>query len=381
MLLRAGRELMIPALVKWVDILLSKRKPTSDPRDPVDECTIVCRIVCYTLMHLQCLMKDAISLLVALEAGALKALLRAVTCYEQAREMEARSTLREQICEVVDRIACFIVYPSILHEFWRSVKGIKDLEILEGRIRSSSEVMWASWDRLVKKADNIRDFRRVAKETIPSLLCSNGEVGCRNRSRERKDQAIKRYLRCSSCYQAMYCSVECQRLHWKAIHQHVCKQLTQLRKANQPRWSDYDRLFFSFWIFDFKSANKEVIRLKIQLHRLQNRPKKNKTEDERLVDEDKKNPILVFDFNQPGLKPVDCISVLTTEKIKTDRRLDMSAASREAYIELWRSSRVREDEILVLGLFPRHVGQEAQWTLDASGTMVFDMVGTADLKF
>ena len=63
--------------------------------------------------------------------------------------------------------------------------------------------------------------KRIEEQRNANVLCSNcGKEGVQFRMPV-----------CSQCNTVPYCSRECQRLHWKAIHKHECEELARLRKA------------------------------------------------------------------------------------------------------------------------------------------------------
>jgi len=47
-------------------------------------------------------------------------------------------------------------------------------------------------------------------------------------------------LKCSGCGVQTYCSEDCQKLHWKKVHKHICKQLTEAKSkaATKARADD-----------------------------------------------------------------------------------------------------------------------------------------------
>ena len=65
-----------------------------------------------------------------------------------------------------------------------------------------------------------------------------GLVGCRNEACLNSEDGFVAFKCCSGCLGPMYCSVECQKIHWKAVHKLECKQNKKEHDARSKQDDD-----------------------------------------------------------------------------------------------------------------------------------------------
>ncbi|KAL0578885.1 hypothetical protein V5O48_003118 [Marasmius crinis-equi] len=370
--LRTVSPTMIPPLLSLFHGILFKR-PFLRGKAPldIDELFTTYEILFLTIVHILCLMKEAVPILHILETGVIKCIVEGLPLVAKHRNQEPQLFMKIafQAHEILDCIARFLVYPAILHEFLKSLKNLGNPDALDQELLMISKELGESWLRLKQKATFLRIVRRDLKEGAPAEICGSskylvviqrspieqcplrpkgsGKTPTQNR---RKVQ----YLRCSSCQQVMYCSINCQRSDWRAGHKKTCRDLTKNRK-DQPFTTNYDREFFEQWGKVFIEMNAREIRAIIESYRSSlrvARPTTSLSADERLVARGK-NPLILLDFDTPGFKPTDCVKVVDSTNFLADTRLAVMPASRESLLTTWREPVFDGRNIVAYVLLPR----------------------------
>ncbi|KAJ8091583.1 hypothetical protein PM082_024507 [Marasmius tenuissimus] len=161
-LIRSVCEHMIAALITWFGMVLMKEK-LHIRLFGTHEGIPFCVVVFYAVLHLNIIITDAVSSVVALEAGILVNLLKGnlIVCHHDDAERDSHSSTTGNTCRIFKTISKFLVYPSVLHQFLSSFQQIKDLERLEAKLEASSGGVLDGWRRLKEKALALKKARRT----------------------------------------------------------------------------------------------------------------------------------------------------------------------------------------------------------------------------
>ncbi|KAJ8090230.1 hypothetical protein PM082_018826 [Marasmius tenuissimus] len=160
---------------------------------------------------------------------------------------------RDPGMKLMAMISTHIIYPSILHEVLRHIPTISRLE-REGKLQSKMFTPFlAEWKRIVKKAIYLKEVRRGAKERPLYLVCDNPQ--CERIGPAEHGVRAPRYLRCSQCLTAVYCSRICGILDWKHGHRQQCM-------SDYAKWNvttHYDWQFFREILHHYCMDNRDAI--------------------------------------------------------------------------------------------------------------------------
>ncbi|KAL0578884.1 hypothetical protein V5O48_003117 [Marasmius crinis-equi] len=379
-LLRTVSPTMIPPLLNLLHGILFKR-PFLRGKGPLDEkeLCLTYGFIYLTIEHIFSLMIEATFILHVLETGVIKCIIEGLPLVAKHRTQEPQIFMKI-VCsayEILDRIARFLVYPAILHGYLKSVKNLSDSNAVDNELGMISKELGEAWLRLKHKAILLRTVRRDLKNKEPAQICGNSKCSLRPKNSDQvstQDRQKVRYFRCSSCHQVMYCSSDCQRSDWRAVHKKACHDLTKDRKgtiraqplvlnifsfcvagypeSDQPYTSNYDRRFFLQWGMVFVEMHAREIRGIIKSYRSSLLTRTTTlSPDERLVAQGK-NPLLLLDFDTPGFQPVDCVRVIDSRQFLTETRFAVAPGIREVKLQRWRGPKFDGNTLDVHALFP-----------------------------
>ncbi|KAG7100143.1 hypothetical protein E1B28_001922 [Marasmius oreades] len=236
----------LPALVRVVSCLLYKRKMLREHGvDSEREGSIVMLV----LDNIYRMMDGFVRVSEALEAGITVALIRAYPLYFELDprppcpelDQERPPRFEEQALKILERIAKYLVFPVVLHQFLRLSKRVMWSKEMEKQLRSKSKALWTAWKQAQNKAIILRDIRRSLIADGCFWKCSN--TSCKS---SYGNSGVK-FLRCSGCLGVVYCSRNCQALHWNHDHRKKCGETSRLRDCEglylSSRFQSHPRLY------------------------------------------------------------------------------------------------------------------------------------------
>ncbi|KAL0578192.1 hypothetical protein V5O48_003795 [Marasmius crinis-equi] len=139
---------------------------------------------------------------------------------------------------ILDNISKFLVYPGVLREFSRGARGITANK--DDLLRKGMDKLWESWENARDRASSFSVVRSAFKNSIGD--CSY--YACVLRLIGNDNCGVTKYWRCAQCNVAVYCSVECQKSHWRQCHRLECLQIADIRKAGKLPVTQADNCFF-----------------------------------------------------------------------------------------------------------------------------------------
>ncbi|KAL0063859.1 hypothetical protein AAF712_009212 [Marasmius tenuissimus] len=157
-----------------------------------------------------------------IESGIVQSLYYAADCFYDLSEKQvgpAKFVFVDLAASVLDRICTFIVHHDVLRAFMRSTSGLwtfgeEDITPIRAK---GSEKLRSAWDNVRGKSMMADSIRWVLKQRgiCDSLQCPA------QRSYGEHNLDIQ-YLRCTGCFNKIYCSLECRKAHWKQHHKVDC---------------------------------------------------------------------------------------------------------------------------------------------------------------
>ncbi|KAL0578661.1 hypothetical protein V5O48_003327 [Marasmius crinis-equi] len=167
------RRTIIPALVRIISGLVRKRKSLRHASGGSYEREAARRVVSLATRLLILFVADPLSVVAVLDAGILKAIIKAHKCFFVASDDgDLTTSCVTLFCHILDNISIFLIWPSVLRHFPKSGEGKPALEM---ELRTKNELVWEAWERASAKAHELRDFRKDLKKKVSSL-CSYNQV-------------------------------------------------------------------------------------------------------------------------------------------------------------------------------------------------------------
>ncbi|KAJ8074696.1 hypothetical protein PM082_022274 [Marasmius tenuissimus] len=344
----------LPALVSLLSVVTRKRKPVQTAEVDSDEYAIINGIAFQILSYISSFIREPYFAAEALDAGLIRVLFRAHPCFMRTDDQRTPLVRRFHYlaAEIVDRIAMLLVFPAILHRFWKARSTAT--QYLEADI--AFPLLRESWNQALEKASAIHEFRQVLKNQVSPLCDYNRCPG--NPTGKGLDRP--RYLRCMGCQLTMYCSRDCRRSDWTSgNHRRICK-LASLSGDARPSMTHQESDFFLKWLHHHISThlttvtdnlNRQILALR------QSSEHSGCTTAAQLILNGEKNPVLLVHLHKPSSPTADDIHILTFDD--PDPKTDDSVAPKwkSALLEYWRDdSSVTKSNILVAALLPNHFG-------------------------
>ncbi|KAJ8074113.1 hypothetical protein PM082_012405 [Marasmius tenuissimus] len=336
----------LPVLVRLLGVITRHRKQVQTADLDSDEYAVTTAIIFQVLSYISSFVREPYFALEALESGIIRALFKAHPCFLRTDDSTTPLVRRFYYlaAEIVDRIAKLLVFPAILHQFWRS-----SARTMESYLELGIPMLSESWGRAQHKASTLHEFRRTLKKRV-SPLCHN--YRCPGESER------ARYLRCMGCELKVYCSRECRKLAWSiGNHRERCK-MESLTRESQPSMIQQEQLFLHEWLIHCIRSHLVTVAIKMVQYRSElHRAERILCPDEQLVVNKQKNPILVIDLEQsrtPGDKDIHVFNFRTSG---VEARSRLGAGWEEALIGHWKNEpSISSENILVAALFPGHAG-------------------------
>ncbi|KIY70669.1 hypothetical protein CYLTODRAFT_487949 [Cylindrobasidium torrendii FP15055 ss-10] len=135
-------------------------------------------------------------------------------------EQDLPGRLRQELYSILRTFRAYAHFPSLRSAFRKSIRNIDRL-LLE-------ENFTLPPDFLALYVEIIAAVEDGAKQEVPSQ-CINQK--CPLRMGDAVSSKI-RLFRCGGCQSADYCSIACQRMHWKHSHRKHCKPIRLARERN-----------------------------------------------------------------------------------------------------------------------------------------------------
>ncbi|KAL0058547.1 hypothetical protein AAF712_014770 [Marasmius tenuissimus] len=303
-------EHAIPSLVKLISTAIFKRRTRSDTSASDLEDNVHPMVV-LALRLLNSALQDPASVILALNSGVLKVLLKAYPCFFSFDDSPTRQPPEMRFSDwtlsVLKRISRLMVHPEPLRAFL-SVSRKIGVDDPKGDLRVKSPALWNLWKSMKGKATLLRDIRRTIRET-GMVVCGNEErcplifalyPQVQAMGMNPHERLQKRRLLCSRCKWVTYCSHSCQKAAWKQ-HRKVCGDMAGNRRAGMSVVPSHsDTIFFEALLVYFVGQHSNYIRGEVERY-MSKLSTSKLSRDQQLIREGKKNPIIYVDFDTPSI--------------------------------------------------------------------------------
>ncbi|KAL0578740.1 hypothetical protein V5O48_003238 [Marasmius crinis-equi] len=325
-----------------------------------EECQLMHDIAIVVLSYLELIANDAYYISLVLEAGFIKALFKSHRClfqFEAKRPAWNPSpSLSHYLCQIIDQISKFMLYSSVVHQFSRAERRYLNEGSLKV-LRSKSPAVWNSLKLAATKAARCRDIRRTMRESDLSFMCSN-DLDCPLKTSDGVLEHRTPFLRCSACLNSTYCSRECQKIHWDNGHRGSCAE--KARRWEHPRVAfldEHEWRLFNGIARQYYEENQTHIKQQLGafLLDLSKRNRAGLSNDDKLVAERKKNPIVFLDFDRSA-SPVPKDTIRLFGLCAFVNHFQGKATWLHKAVEEWRGPGTDGNLTLVVAFFP---GKEA----------------------
>ncbi|KAL0569721.1 hypothetical protein V5O48_012236 [Marasmius crinis-equi] len=301
----------------------------------------------------------------AVEAGLLVALFKSYPIYfrcdfEKGKHLPTLNHLSLS-CRIIVQINKFLVYPSVFHAYRRVTSKIRKSADLEEELKSKGQSLWICWYSLVRKARILQAIRDSRKKQGRLFECSYSE--CKNYMRPK---AVDRYRRCSGCSSVIYCSADCQTLHWKERHRNECRVM-RINLKEGKILSNQETHFFkvltrSSVLHLIPKVINEVVDTFVSSLQTCVTARDGLSMEVNSIADKTRNPILVVDFTVFDFprKPGEGIECFEPTKFAEQFQARLGLGRTLALIEQWKAADVID--IFVVSLFPKT--RDEAWSLD-----------------
>ncbi|KAK1229572.1 hypothetical protein PQX77_007362 [Marasmius sp. AFHP31] len=349
----------MPALVKLASTIMFKRK--IDPNCPSDSVLEQLHFLLVTTLQCLCtLIRDSGSAEIALNSGVLKVLLRPLPYLFQFDDTEHCSLqewkLAHWTSSTLQLISRFIVYPNALHAFLVAIRRM-DVDGLDDELCGKSRLTWECWRELKDKALLLREIRQAIRET-GSISCANVN-GCplfgQSREMAPHQRVQKRRFQCSGCSWEIYCSIECQRVSWSE-HRPMCRAISQSRNQIVPRLTSHsDATFFDMLAHFFVMHHSATVLDRVDRHVGWLSDVETLTQDQQLIKDRVKNPIIFLNFDTPATPtPDNCLQILDPTTLSRKPEISLQPLWLKTCIDMWDHPALDRDMTMVVATFPMH---------------------------
>ncbi len=226
-------QLVENGVVSWLTQLArrmtSRRTP---PRNP--SLLIKCVLRLFSTIH-NLMIFGYKAIFRAVQAHVLEAALRAEACFTRlgAIEGDDADSLMQLCQEIIDGVIHYLIYRSVVTAARKDIARIEKNRIL-ARIDPNRRFLqkWQIFtDSVASQHKQNSVFKSVMLSTCGNLrvrervtfpLSDTDDLQCARCLGEFGHSAHLMRKRCSGCLRTAYCSVTCQRIHWKDGHQQDC---------------------------------------------------------------------------------------------------------------------------------------------------------------
>ncbi|KAL0578741.1 hypothetical protein V5O48_003239 [Marasmius crinis-equi] len=348
------RRSSIAALSSLVCSVLSKQKILRKADVDSEECQNLHDMAIMALCYLNDIVDDAYCVTEVLDTGFIKALFKSHRCLFQvaAKRLVSHPSLSYCLCQIIDRISRFMPFSSVVHQFSRAERRYLNEETL-GVLRSKSPAVWDCLKLAATKAATWRDIRSAMRESDLSFMCCNDQQ-CPLKMSEEVLEHRTPFLLCSSCLNATYCSRECQKIDWDSGHRDLCAEKARRQKDSRTAFlSEHEWRLFNGFAMEYFARNWFYIKSRLDtfLLDLSKRNRADLSDDDRLVMDRKKNPIVFLDFDRsPSPIPDNTVHLFGLDAFVTHFR--EKAPWVYNAVEEWRGPTTNGSRTLVVAFFP-----------------------------
>ncbi|KAJ8074109.1 hypothetical protein PM082_012401 [Marasmius tenuissimus] len=168
----------LPVLVRLLSVLIRKRKQVRTAAVDSAEYELATCLAWMVLTYIYNFAKEPHFSVEALDAGILYAIFKAHACF--LRTDNQTTPLARQFydvgAKVIDSIARLLLFPAILHRFWKARSKIE--RSFDEEMARDIPILWESWNQAREKASGLHEFRLALKRQI-TPLCNHAEVRAR----------------------------------------------------------------------------------------------------------------------------------------------------------------------------------------------------------
>ncbi|KAJ8096336.1 hypothetical protein PM082_011494 [Marasmius tenuissimus] len=345
------RQHLLPALTTLFSVLTRKREPlhglflAEDSR----EYTKTYSYAYDVLRAISHLMSDSPKwVTMALETGLIEAMFRIDEPFIIWHEPNEAFRLTTYMTAAMDALAKFLFFPSVLHQFIRSYKKIGKLGLEDLMADESKKEEWYSgtWNKIVPLALSYKRIERQARDMGFPEMCANSGQCPLLQSNDGENSKRRPYFRCVGCFVVVYCSRECQKVHWKEGHRSECFELARaFQEGTLPPTSQDECLFRRFMDDFITSSSEEIVKI-VSAYREQSNARHTDGPDPTA-----QLPIVRIDFGHEseeadGRKPMQVLNPSQLAEMVSGEEFD-------EILRTWagRSQEAGEDQFIGQGLF------------------------------
>ncbi|KAK1219494.1 hypothetical protein PQX77_017783 [Marasmius sp. AFHP31] len=336
------------AFVRLLSALVCKRRTLRDPLNAgPKECNAARGITRQIFDYLTGTLQGRFLILEALESGLIPSLIKANPTFFVLEDEEAM--FEDAAADLFHRFSVYLVYPSILREVLRSIRGISDS--CEVTLELKSKTLWTAWQELKGKALALKDVRRDLRAQGVYPLCAVGECSSLGISQ------------CSGCSSAVYCSSVCQKSDWGKGHRTICRRHNQRCKTGLPTefdLMDKDEQFINGIAREFITRQSARVTEVVRLHQNSSEHATDTTsssENDGGGTRRRKTCVAVFDLNSSEIPSIDregsftlyCNQRELRERVG-DRKIDDPHRVLES---LWTRTPAEERSLIIVILVPK----------------------------
>ncbi|ESK84738.1 hypothetical protein Moror_595 [Moniliophthora roreri MCA 2997] len=247
-----------------------------------------------------------------LDGGLIRAILKANRFYKYEVSHAPRAALSEVFTRVLERIATFFVYPSVLHRFLNIVRKVEESG-LENKLKTESKPLLDAWYMCKVNAHEVH--------AICNTMKGNGVSRCGYSQCPMQSDSTghDRYYLCSACKTITYCSEECAKKSWNDghdSHRVQCEEYVESNKAGRGQPTHLDTVFHN------ELARTFLCRHKLEIHIALRRFTHQNTKGF-WTSAGAPRSVLVLDFCRPGFLSMNALNVVKLEQfLAGDKRLE-----------------------------------------------------------
>ncbi|ESK90105.1 hypothetical protein Moror_7844 [Moniliophthora roreri MCA 2997] len=296
----------------------------------------------------------------ALEGGLISAIFKANRFYDYEKFGSYLSNshhgemLSESFKNILERIAMFLVYPSVLHRFLNAAEKMTR-EGLEEALAVKSQPLFKTWRGYVEIAhDAHRVYRRM--KTKGTSRCGYGKCPMHVKGQLGRNPEVIRYFRCTACKSITYCSRECAKNCWKESHKEQCQRLIEDSKTERGHPAHVDTIFHNELRRTFIRRHKEQI-----YGALTRFFQQNTSGFWEIIGIPR--AVIVLDFCRPAFLSIEAMSVMNLEQLLKDKRLQ-NFSERVDFLRKVDKAALRENKVIVMTFVPTvgsGYGEDTSW--------------------
>ncbi|KAJ8096347.1 hypothetical protein PM082_011508 [Marasmius tenuissimus] len=346
----------IPAHVRLLSALLSKRKSVRDAALGSEECFNAHALAVAITNYIRSTMERLPQIVEAVRAGFINALLKSYSiyfCCDSEPEKYLDIDHGSQTANILVYVTKFMVYPSVLHAFFRVTGGIRDSEDFVEDLRGKFCQLPCYWSHMMNKAKSLRATRDLFRNYGRLYRCSHQDC--------EESKSASRFFRCGGCRGTIYCSATCQKLHWDQEHKKECQVITKSLEGGRIL-SDEDKHFFKeLTQFNILRTIPGHINEAVEKYMPSVTDTLDFSEERNSIATGQRNPIIIVDFGLVDLpSSSECIECLDPGVLAEEYQSRLGLEQTTALVERWRGTDA--DEILIVSLFPKT--QTQSWSFD-----------------